>query len=103
MAAAVEKLSLNALLGLATTPGRDLFARLASYLKLPLASDCVSVDIAGQTVRKSHFSGKTVATIRVRDKTGNVVLGTAYGLASGVVVDTHVGRLSGRLLRPSAM
>lgn len=30
-------------------------------------------------------------------KTGNVVLGTAYGLASGVVVDTHVTRLSRRL------
>jgi endonuclease-3 len=30
-------------------------------------------------------------------KTANVVLGTAFGLASGVVVDTHVGRLSYRL------
>lgn len=30
-------------------------------------------------------------------KTANVVLGTAYGIASGVVVDTHVGRLSYRL------
>ena len=29
-------------------------------------------------------------------KTANVVLGTAYGIASGVVVDTHVGRLSRR-------
>ena len=33
----------------------------------------------------------------VARKTANVVLGTAYGLASGVVVDTHVSRLSGRL------
>jgi len=30
-------------------------------------------------------------------KTANVVLGTAYGIASGVVVDTHVQRLSARL------
>jgi endonuclease-3 len=30
-------------------------------------------------------------------KTANVVLGTAFGLASGVVVDTHVTRLSRRL------
>lgn len=30
-------------------------------------------------------------------KTANVVLGTAFGLAEGVVVDTHVGRLSRRL------
>jgi endonuclease-3 len=30
-------------------------------------------------------------------KTANVVLGTAYGVASGVVVDTHVQRVSRRL------
>jgi endonuclease III len=30
-------------------------------------------------------------------KTANVVLGTAFGIPSGVVVDTHVLRLSGRL------
>jgi endonuclease III len=30
-------------------------------------------------------------------KTSNVVLGTAYGIASGVVVDTHVQRVSRRL------
>jgi endonuclease III len=33
----------------------------------------------------------------VARKTGNVVLGTAYGIAVGVVVDTHVIRLSNRL------
>jgi len=33
----------------------------------------------------------------VARKTANVVLGTAYNLASGVVVDTHVSRLSQRL------
>ena len=33
----------------------------------------------------------------VARKTANVVLGTAYGIASGVVVDTHVLRLSRRL------
>jgi endonuclease III len=30
-------------------------------------------------------------------KTANVVLGTAFGIASGVVVDTHVARISQRL------
>ncbi len=30
-------------------------------------------------------------------KTANVVLGTAFGVASGVVVDTHVGRIARRL------
>jgi endonuclease-3 len=33
----------------------------------------------------------------VARKTANVVLGTAYGIPSGVVVDTHVLRLTRRL------
>lgn len=33
----------------------------------------------------------------VARKTANVVMGTAFGIASGVVVDTHVQRLSQRL------
>jgi endonuclease-3 len=33
----------------------------------------------------------------VARKTANVVLGTVYGIADGVVVDTHVRRLSNRL------
>ncbi len=33
----------------------------------------------------------------VARKTANVVLGTAFGIASGIVVDTHVQRVSGRL------
>lgn len=30
-------------------------------------------------------------------KTANVILGNAFGMAEGIVVDTHVGRLAGRL------
>jgi len=33
----------------------------------------------------------------VARKTANVVLGNAFGITSGVVVDTHVARVSGRL------
>jgi len=33
----------------------------------------------------------------VARKTANVVLGTAFGIASGIVVDTHVQRLANRL------
>jgi endonuclease-3 len=33
----------------------------------------------------------------VARKTANVVLGTALGVASGIVVDTHVGRVARRL------
>ena len=50
------------------------------------------------------FGGQVPSTMEeiltlpgVARKTGNVVLGTAYGIASGVVVDTHVLRLSNRL------
>ena len=50
------------------------------------------------------FSGQVPQTMEemltlpgVARKTANVVLGTAYGIPSGVVVDTHVLRLSGRL------
>lgn len=38
-----------------------------------------------------------VALAGVGRKTANVVLGTAFGIPSGVVVDTHVGRISRRL------
>jgi endonuclease-3 len=38
-----------------------------------------------------------VALPGIGRKTANVVLGTAFGLPSGVVVDTHVSRLSHRL------
>jgi endonuclease-3 len=50
------------------------------------------------------FGGQVPRTVEeiltlpgVARKTANVVLGTAYGIASGVVVDTHVIRLSRRL------
>ncbi len=51
-----------------------------------------------------EFEGKVPRTMEqlltlpgVARKTANVVLGTAFGIASGIVVDTHVSRLSERL------
>lgn len=44
-----------------------------------------------------HDLDKLVELPGIGRKTANVVLGTAFGIASGVVVDTHVGRLSQRL------
>jgi endonuclease-3 len=51
-----------------------------------------------------EFGGKVPRTLEelitvpgAARKTANVVLGTAYGIASGVVVDTHVQRISRRL------
>lgn len=40
---------------------------------------------------------KLVALPGVARKTANVVLGNAFGIASGIVVDTHVARVSQRL------
>jgi endonuclease III len=52
----------------------------------------------------SEFGGRVPRTIEeltrvpgAARKTANVVLGTAFGIASGVVVDTHVQRVSQRL------
>tara|TARA_R110002096_G_scaffold44526_13_gene120433 strand:+ start:1079 stop:1759 length:681 start_codon:yes stop_codon:yes gene_type:complete len=52
----------------------------------------------------TDFEGQIPQTMKemltlagVARKTANVVLGTAYGIASGVVVDTHIKRLSNRL------
>ncbi len=51
-----------------------------------------------------EFGGKVPKTMEemltipgAARKTANVVLGTAYGIASGIVVDTHVSRISQRL------
>ena len=44
-----------------------------------------------------HTIEELVRLPGVGRKTANVVLGTAFGIASGVVVDTHVGRISRRL------
>jgi len=63
--AATKEYDLKAVMGLASTTGRDLFARMAATLDLPLISDCISVDIDEKSAVKSHFSGKTFATIKV--------------------------------------
>ena len=58
---------------------------------------------AGKKIAE-EFSGEVPRTMDelltlpgVARKTANVVLGTAFGMAVGVVVDTHVTRLSNRL------
>ncbi len=44
-----------------------------------------------------HTLAELAALPGVGRKTANVVLGNAFGLTEGIVVDTHVGRLSRRL------
>lgn len=60
--------------------------------------------IATATLLVNQYGGQVPRTVDellacpgVARKTANVVLGTAYGIAVGVVVDTHVQRLAMRL------
>ena len=60
--------------------------------------------IGAATKIVQEFGGKVPRTMEelltlpgVARKTANVVLGTAFGIASGVVVDTHVFRITHRL------
>jgi endonuclease-3 len=58
------------------------------------AAKKILADFGGQVPRNMEELLTVPGAAR---KTSNVVLGTAYGIASGVVVDTHVQRLAGRL------
>jgi endonuclease-3 len=58
------------------------------------ASKAILEKFGGQV---PHTMEEILTLPGVARKTANVVLGTAYGIASGVVVDTHVLRLSNRL------
>jgi endonuclease-3 len=58
------------------------------------AATMIVRDFGGQVPRTMDELLKLPGVAR---KTANVVLGTAFGIASGVVVDTHVSRIAGRL------
>jgi endonuclease-3 len=58
------------------------------------ASKAVVEKFGGQVPRTME---EMLSLPGVARKTANVVLGTAYGIPSGVVVDTHVQRLANRL------
>jgi endonuclease-3 len=101
----------------AVTPG--LFAKyptpldFASVRQEVLADDIRSTGFFNNKAKSvigaakkivNDFGGKVPQTMEelltvpgAARKTANVVLGTAYGIASGIVVDTHVQRISNRL------
>ncbi len=66
LADVIQHFALDGLIGLASAKGRDVFARLSALLNVTLASDCVGINFEDKTVRKSHFSGKTIATIKLK-------------------------------------
>ena len=65
LADAMKNFKITTLFGLSSATGRDVLARVAAFLDAPLALDCVGVNLAESTVIKSHFSGKTFATIKL--------------------------------------
>jgi endonuclease III len=58
------------------------------------ASKRIVEDFGGQVPRSME---EMLTLAGVARKTANVVLGTAFGIPTGVVVDTHVFRIAGRL------
>ena len=98
---------------------KDLFKTYrsaADFANVPLADLEKAIQSTGffrnkakniQTCCRSlveRFGGKVPNRLKdlvdlagVGRKTANVVLGTAFGIPSGVVVDTHVGRISQRM------
>jgi len=58
------------------------------------AAQKIVQDFGGQVPRTMN---EMLTLPGVARKTANVVLGTAFGLPTGVVVDTHVFRIAGRL------
>ena len=62
---AIKHFEITALLGLSSARGRDALARVAALLDAPLVQDCIGIDPVAQTVTKSHFSGRTIATVRL--------------------------------------
>ncbi len=59
----INHFKISALLGISTPVSNDLLARAAAMLDAPLAMDCLDVDCLTRKVKKSHFSGKIVATL----------------------------------------
>jgi electron transfer flavoprotein alpha subunit len=65
LAQGVKDLGVTALIGVSSPSGNDILARAAVALKAPLALDCIDVDFTQNTVKKSHFSGKAIATLEM--------------------------------------
>jgi electron transfer flavoprotein alpha subunit len=61
---AMVDFDINTLLGLAGIQGQNLLPRIAAGLDAPLVMDCSAVDLAGHTVQKSQYSGRTIATLK---------------------------------------
>ena len=63
---AMEHFGIRTLCGLTSAQGKDVLPRIAAYLDAPLVMDCTGLNLNEKTVKKSQFSGKTIATIKVQ-------------------------------------
>jgi len=91
LAAAILEFDLQAVLGLSSSRGRDLLARCASKLDAPLALDVTQINFSDGTVLKSHFSGKTLANIKLN---GNPML---IGMRPNVI-EAQESRMSAEIV-----
>ena len=62
---AMNHFGVQTLLGLTSAQGKELLPRIAAALDAPLVMDCIDINLSEHTVKKSQFSGKTIATIKV--------------------------------------
>ena len=76
VAAMIEKVQPNIVLASASSTGKDLFPRIAAKLGAGIASDCVSLNIAGDAVTavKPMYSGKCFATANFENTPLKIVL-----------------------------
>jgi electron transfer flavoprotein alpha subunit len=63
---AMDHFGVKTLLGLTSAQGKELLPRIAAALDAPLVMDCIDINLSEHTVKKSQFSGKTIATIKVK-------------------------------------
>lgn len=65
---AMQQFEAQTMVGLSSARGRDLLARAAALCDAPLIQDCIGLDLNRDTVKKSHFSGKTIAAIKLESR-----------------------------------
>ena len=61
---AMHHFGINTLLGLTSVQGKEILPRIAARLDAPLVMDCIALNLAERIVKKSQYSGKTIATIK---------------------------------------
>jgi electron transfer flavoprotein alpha subunit len=66
--AAMKAHDITTLCGLTSAQGKDVLPRIAAALDAPLVMDCLDIDLNAHTAEKSQYSGKTIATVKLKGK-----------------------------------